>query len=144
MFRIIIGLIFITLSASAVHSQVKFNLGEEYKALDYYRDEINNGQVYSCKFKGKRKIRIAGSFTNAKDSLTWYRRKIKLFRSGQKREIVWLGYGHDLILARIKLYDDRVHSAEIMVTNKFGNRIYKKIAPEYPEYFTQKNDFIKN
>ena len=140
MFRRIIGLIFIILSASAVHSQVKFNLGEEYKALDYYLDGIKNGRVYSCKFKGTRQVKILGSFTNAKDSLPLFSKKIKVFKSDQKREIIRLR-SQELVLSRIIKYNDKVHLAKILVTDTSGNQFNKKIAPEY---FTQKNDFIKN
>jgi len=141
MIRRIIGLIFIILTASAVHSQVKFNLGEEYKALDYYLDGIKNGQVYSFDYIGKRKIYIKGYITNVKDSVTWYKRNIKIFKMGQKREVIWIGSNSNMTLAGIILYNDKVHLAEILVTDISGNQFNKKIAPEY---FTQKNDFIKN
>jgi hypothetical protein len=125
---------------SSIRSQVEFKLGEEYKALDYYLEKIKNGEVSSCKFKGKRKVNIKGHIFKEEDSVTFYKRKIKLFKTGQKREKITIKYSEGILLAIIILYDNKVHSAEILVTDPNRNRIFRKIAPEY---FTQKNDFIK-
>ena len=112
-------------------AQVNFNLGEEYRALDYYLDGIKNEQVYSYDYNGIRNVYIKGFITNIKDSVTWYKREIKIYKTGQKREFIWIGFNSNKTLAEIILYSDKVHMAEVLVTDKFVNRIYKRIAPEY-------------
>lgn len=74
--------------ASFMQAQIKLNLGEEYRALDCYLYGIKNGQVYSFDYNGKRNVYTRGFITDVKDSVIWCKRKIKIHKTIQKREVI--------------------------------------------------------
>jgi hypothetical protein len=54
--------------------------------LDYYLEKIKNGEV-----------NIKGYIFKEEDSVTFYKRKIKLFKTGQKREKITIKYSEGIL-----------------------------------------------